>query len=188
MPDLASALDAALTARYRPKEVKAPATTRRGLLARMNQLEKLHARKGDRPGAAGRRAARSAGIAPDTWTRWRKSQRAPSAASLRRLEGAYAREITLPAFRRALRTKKIPDKVTVTAEVRWTSSPKKMYNATRYRTVKLTGMRPAMVPTIRAWVQAGPEAAAQAFERGAAEVHKTEEIAFEGNQVHVEFP
>jgi len=188
MPDLASALDAALTARYRPKEVKAPATTRRGLLARMSHLEKLHTSKGDRPGAAGRRAARSAGIAPDTWTRWRKSQRAPSAASVRKLEAAYAREITLPAFRRALRTKKIPDKVTITAEIRWTSSPRKMYNATKYRTVKLTGMRPAMIPTIRAWVQAGPEAAAQAFERGTAEVHKAEEIAFEGNDVDVEFP
>lgn len=188
MPDLAAALDAALTARYRPRTVRTPATQRRGLLARMNQLEKLHARPGDRAGSAGRRAAASAGIAPDTWTRWRKGQRAPSAASLRKLETAYTRQITTPAFRRALRTKRIPDKVTITAEVRWTDSPRKMYNATKYRTVKLTGMRPAMIPTIRAWAQAGPEAAAQAFERGTAEVHQASEIAFEGNDVKVELP
>jgi len=188
VPDLSEALDDALTARYRPHEIKSPADTRRGLLARMNQLEKLHTRPGDRPGAAGRRAAQSAGIYPDTWTKWRNQKRQPSTASLRRLEAAYTRQITLPGFRRALRRKKIPKSVTVTATIRWTDSPRKMYNANPQRTTTLTGMRPAMILTIRAWTTAGPEAAAQAFERGAADVYKANEIAFEGDDVAIEFP
>lgn len=188
MPDLAHALDAALTGRYRPQEVKSPATTRRGLLARMNQLEKKYAQPGDRPNQAGRRAAAAAGIHPDTWIRWRNNQRPPSAASLRKLEGAYARKVTEPAFAKALRTQKIPKAVTVTATVRWTDSPRKMYNATPDRTVNLVGMRPAMILTVRAWALAGPEAAAQAFERGTAQVYKANEIAFEGEDVTIEFP
>ena len=52
MADLPEALDAALRARYRVSEVKTPVTQRRGLLARMNQLEKLHQRPGDQIGRA----------------------------------------------------------------------------------------------------------------------------------------
>jgi hypothetical protein len=188
MADLAEALDAALTARYRPLEVKTPATTRRGLIARMNQLEKHHAQPGDRGNAAGRRAAASAGIHPDTWVRWRGNQRPPGEASIRRLEAAYVRQITVPGFRKALKSKGVPRLVRITATIRWSSSPQKMYNAQSYRSTTLEGMREAMVATIRAWVQAGPEAAAQAFESGTARVYKTDEVAFEGDAVIIEFP
>ncbi|OWF56898.1 hypothetical protein B1H41_22580, partial [Xanthomonas vasicola pv. vasculorum] len=117
MADLAGALDAALRARFRIAEVKTPITQRRGLLARMNQLEKLHARKGDRPGAAGRRAAAAAGLPPDQWKRWKDGQRAPSPRSLRRLERAYVDQITLPAYRKSAKEKGAPNKVNVRAEV-----------------------------------------------------------------------
>ena len=193
MADLGEALDAALRAYYRVAEVKTPVTQRRGLLARMNQLEKLHQREGDRPGAAGRRAAASAGIAPDTWTRWRAEQRRPSAASLRKLEAAYARQVTVPALRRALKRKRTPDKVTVTAEVWWTDSDKK--NNGEHRTVKLVGLRASMVRVVRAWGAAGPEAAADAFERACAQVYRvpdnadgTPGIQFKGDNVIIEFP
>jgi hypothetical protein len=191
--DLPEALDAALRARYRITEVRTPITQRRGLLARMNQLEKLHTRPGDRPGSAGRRAAIAAGLPPDQWTRWKKGQRAPSAASARKLEGAYNRQITLPAFRKKTQEKKAPNKVTVTAEIWWTDSDKK--NNGDQRTVKLTGMRTAMIATIRAWIAAGPEAAAEAFQRGTARVYRvpdnddgTPGIQFLGSSVSIEFP
>lgn len=195
MPDLPAALDAALRARYRVSEVRTPITQRRGLLARMNQLEKLAARPGDRPGQAATRAAKEAGIAPRTWRDWRNGTHPPSAASRRKLEGAYARKVTLPAFRRQLRKKPTPSRVTVTAKIKWSDSPRKMYNATPQRTARLSGMRSAMVATIRAWAGAGPQAAAEAFERGAAQAYGVADdsdgspgIQFEGNQVEIEFP
>lgn len=188
MADLAEALDEALRDRYPMPGVKRPATHRQGLLARLGQLEKAFTRKGDRPGAAGRRAARAAGIAPDTWTRWRSGQRKPSAASLRKLEGAYVRHVQLPAFRRRVNGQTPPARVRVRAYIRWSSSPRKMYNRTPLRTTTLEGMRGAMVGVIRAWATAGPEAAAEAFERAAAEVYRSDEIRFEGDEVEIEFP
>lgn len=195
MADLPQALDAALQARYRVAEVRTPVGQRRGLLARMNQLEKLHARPGDRPGQAATRAAESAGIPARTWRDWRKGTHPPGPKNQRRIEAAYARQVTLPAFRRAAQRKGAPDRVTVTADVRWTDSPRKMYNATKYRTVKLTGMKAAMVPVVRAWAAAGPEAAAAAFERAVSRVYRVPDddeggpgVRFEGNAVHIKFP
>lgn len=195
MADLEGALDAALRARYRVAEVRTPITQRRGLLGRMNQLEKLHARKGDRPGAAGRRAATAAGLPPDQWTRWKKGQRTPSPASLRKLEGAYSRQVTQPAFLKSVRSKKAPKEVRITGTIRWTDSPRKRYNASPHRTTVLTGMGPTMAAVVRAWVAAGPEAAADAFQRGASAVYKvvddddgTPGIKIEGDEVTIEFP
>ena len=188
MADLAEALDAALRDRYPMTEPKRPATHRQGLTARMTQLEKEFSQPGDRKGSAGRRAARAAGIAPDTWTRWRNNQRKPGAASLRKLEAAYARLVTLPKFRRKVNSQAAPNRVKITAEIKWSDSPRKMYNRTRYRTTTLEGMAGVMVAVIRAWATAGPEAAADALERGAAAVYRTDEIRFEGDNVTVEFP
>jgi hypothetical protein len=168
--DLAQALDAALRARYRLPDIKTPATHRRGLTARMNALEKLF--PGGRKGSAGIRAAKEAGISPRTWQKWRAGTQAPSARMLRKLEGAYARMVQLPAFRRALADKKLPAKVTVTGTIRWSDSPRKNYNATPHRTTTLVNMRGAMRGVIRAWAMAGPEAAAEAFERGASAVYQ----------------
>lgn len=190
MADLAEALDKALRARYRIPDIKTPATHRRGLTARMNALEKLFPEK--RKGASGTKAAQAAGISPRTWRAWRAGG-TPSPRTLRKLEGAYARLIQLPAFRRALADKKIPASVTVTATIRWTDSPRKNYNATPHRTTTLTHMRGAMVGVVRAWVMAGPEAAADAFERGASAVYKVSDaddgspgIQFEGENVEID--
>jgi len=195
--DLAGALDAALRARYKVSEVKTPVTQRRGLLARMNQLEALHKRKGDKPGQAATRAAESAGIPIRTWRDWRKGTHPPSARSQRKLERAYVEQITLPAYRKSTQGKGAPNKVNVTAEIWWTDSDKK--NNGKKRTVKLTGMKAAMAAVIRAWIAAGPEAAADALERGAAAVYRvpdnvdddgnrTPGIQFKGDEVKVEFP
>lgn len=195
MADLSEALDAALLRYYRVSEVRTPVTQRRGLLARMSHLEKLHARPGDKPGQAATRAAQSAGIAPRTWRDWRKGTHPPGPASRRKLEAAYVRQITMPALQRATKRKGAPNRVNVTATVRWTDSPRKMYNNTPHRQVKLTGMSPAMAATVRAWTAAGPEAAAAAFERGTSQVYRVPDdddggpgIRFEGNQVEIEFP
>lgn len=193
MADLAEALDAALRGRFRVAEVKTPVTQRRGLLARMNQLEKLHQRKGDKPGQAATRAAESAGIPIRTWRDWRKGTHPPGPRNQRKLERAYVDQITLPAYRKSAKEKGAPSKVNVTAEVWWTDSDKK--NNGEYRRVKLTGMKAAMAAVIRAWIAAGPEAAADAFERGCAAVYRvpqnedgTPGIQFQGNRVEIEFP
>jgi hypothetical protein len=191
--DLAEALDAALRGRFRVAEVKTPVTQRRGLLARMNQLEKLHSRKGDKPGQAATRAAEAAGIPVRTWRDWRKGTHPPGPKNQRKLERAYVDQITLPAYRKSAKEKGAPSKVNVTAEVWWTDSDKK--NNGEYRRVKLTGMKAAMAAVIRAWIAAGPEAAADAFERGCAAVYRvpanedgTPGIQFQGNRVEIEFP
>lgn len=193
MADLAGALDAALRARYRVAEVKTPVSQRRGLLARMNQLEKLHSQKGDKPGQAATRAAQSAGIPVRTWRDWRKGTHPPSARSERKIERAYVEQITLPAYRKSAKEKGAPKKVNVSAEVWWTDSDKQ--NNGDQRTVKLTGMKGVMAAVIRAWIAAGPEAAADAFERGVAQVYGVREnddgspgIQFKGNRVEIEFP
>jgi hypothetical protein len=193
--DLAGALDAALRARYRVAEVRTPVTQRRGLLGRMNQLEKLHARKGDKPGQAATRAAEASGIPARTWRDWRKGTHPPSAANARKLEGAYSRQVTQPAFLKSVRSKKAPKEVRVTGTIRWTDSPRKRYNASPHRTTVLTGMGPTMAAVVRAWVAAGPEAAADAFQRGASAVYKvvddddgTPGIKIEGDEVTIEFP
>lgn len=195
MADLAGALDSALRARYRIAEVKTPVTQRRGLLARMNQLEELHKQKGDRAGQAATRAAASAGIPITTWRDWRRGTHPPGARNTRKLEGAYIRQITVPRLKRAQEKRRPPAKVNVRATIRWTSSPRKMYNATKHRKVEFTGMAAVMKAVLRAWTAAGPAAAAEAFERLTSELYKvhpdedgTPGIKFEGNDVTVEFP
>lgn len=154
----------------------------------MGRLEKLFSRKGDRKGTAARRAAEAAGISPNTWRRWRSGTQKPGPAALRKLEGAYNRLITLPKFRRSLADQKVPNVVRVSAKVRWSKSPKSQYNKTKYRTVDLESMRQPMVIVIRAWGSAGPQAAAEAFERETALNYSAAEIAFEGDNVTIEFP
>jgi len=191
--ELAEALDAALRARYKVSEVKTPVTQRRGLLARMNQLEKLHQRKGDKPGQAATRAAESAGIPIRTWRDWRKGTHPPGPRNQRKLERAYVDQITLPAYRKSAKEKGAPNKVNVTAEIWWTDSDKK--DNGKQRRVKLTGMKAVMAAVIRAWIAAGPEAAADVFERGTAQVYGvpknddgTPGVQFLGNRVEIEFP
>lgn len=186
MAELAEALDDALRARYRVTEVRTPVTQRRGLLARMNQLEKLHARPGDTPTQTRKRAAEAAGIPDRTWRDWRNGTHPPSARNTRKLEGAYNRQITLPAFRRALRTKKVPGKVNVTAVYQWSGSTTNQSD--KNRTVKMRGMRSVMAETIRAWAAAGPQAGAEAFERGAAQVYGADSIEMKGDEVVITFP
>jgi hypothetical protein len=193
--DLAGALDDALRARYSLTEVRTPATQRRGLLARMNQLEKAAARPKDRAGQAATRAAKAAGIPDRTWRAWRAGGRKPSEANLRKLEQAYNEQITRPALRRRLKGQKAPNKVEVTAEIRWTDSDKKKYNATKHRTTVLTGMGPTMARVIRAWAHRDLAGAADLFERGASGVYRVPDdddgspgIRFEGDNVHISFP
>lgn len=200
MADLPEALDEALRARYGLVEVRTPATTRRGLMARMNQLEKLHTQKGDRPGQAAHRAARSAGISPTTWNRWRTGKQQPSAAALGKLTTAHRDQVTLPKLRRSLKKAGVPTMVRVTAEVRWNG----YYNQTPQRSIKFGPgrMKGVMRLTIRAWALDGPQAAAEAFERGISAAQDpavpderdypepgdiSPGIQFEGDNVTIEF-
>lgn len=184
MPDLAAALDEALSARYPRQEVRTPITQRRGLTARMNQLEKLFTGKSDRKGAGNRRAAEAAGIPLRTWQKWRTGKVTPSARSLRKLETAHNRLITIPRFKQKVNSQTPPNRVQVSAVVVWNGYK----NRTQHRSTTLEGMRRVMVPVIRAWATAGPEAAAAAFERGTATAYNVPTVQFEGNDVEVNFP
>lgn len=194
MADLPEALDTALRARYRMPDVKLSVSHRGGLKARMNALERLHTHKGDRKGQGATRAAQSAGISPRAWRDWKSGKvRMPALRSQRKLEGAYVRQVQLPAFRKALKDKKVPGAVQVTATIKWSYASAKQYNRNAHRTTTLTGMRPAIAATIRAWAMAGPDAAADAFQRGAADAYSVGDddgrpgIEFEGDQVEVDF-
>lgn len=194
MADLPQALDAALRTRYRLPDVKSAVTTKRGRTARMNALEKLHTHKGDRKGQAATRAAAAAGIPARTWRDWKAGKVSPSPRSQRKLEGAYVRQVQLPAFRRALKDKKVPGAVQVTATIKWSKSSGSQYNRTAHRTTTLTGMRSVIAATIRAWAMAGPEAAADALQYGAAAAYGVPDdddsrpgIEFEGDRVEIEF-
>ena len=86
-----------------------------------------------------------------------------------------------------------PVSFTVRAEIWWTDSDKK--NNGDQRTVKLTGLKAVMGRVIRAWIAAGPEAAASLFERGVAQVYRVPDnddgspgVQFQGNEVKIEFP
>ena len=184
MADLAAALDAALRAHYSVPEVRTPITQTRGLQARMNQLEKAHTRKGDRPGAATARAAKAAGVSPRTWQRWRKGEQKPGPKLLAKLKAAYDKNIKRPKLKRKVNAKGAPNRVTVTADINWNGYK----NRTPHRSTTLGGMRAVMVATIRAWANEGPQAAADAFEAGVADHHNTPSVAFEGDDVEVEVP
>lgn len=184
MPDIAGALDAALRAHYAVPEVRTPVTQARGLQARMNQMEKAYTRKGDRPGAATARAAKAAGVSPRTWQRWRAGTQKPSAKLREKLAAAYDKHVRRPKLRRKVNQKGAPNRVTVTAEINWNGYK----NRTAHRSTTLGGMRGVMVATIRAWANQGPAAAAVAFQAGTAAHHNTGFVAFEGDDVEVEFP
>lgn len=191
MADVSEALDAALSARYPRQEVKSPAASRRGLTARMNQLEKLFTRKGDRPGAARTRAAAAAGIPARTWRDWLSGRHKPGAKNLGKLQDAYHNLITLPKLRRKVTPASVPSAVNVRADVRWNG----YLNRQPYRQVKFRyHVQTVMVATIRAWAREGPEAAAAAFQHGLAvaeNLPSTEDapgILFEGNRVEIDFP
>lgn len=187
--NLAKALDAALRARYMPREVKSPITTPRGLKARMNALEAHFTRKGDRKGAATKRVAAALGITPRTWQRWRDGTRPPN---LLKIAGAHNRLITLPKTRANLKNKPVPHSVKVTGIIRWNGYTNQAKNG--HRSTTLGGMQGVMTRVIRVWAAAGPEAAADAFQRGAADVERlpnTEaEPGFqvEGEDCDISFP
>lgn len=184
MPDLPEALDAALRAHYRVTDIRTPATHRRGLTARMSRIEKATGTRAE--------AAKATGISLRTWQRWRAGTQKPGAAALRKLETAFNRLVTLPRTRKMLKSKGVPSRVTVSAEVRWNG----YYNRHPQRTVRLgpKGVQAAMRHTIRVWSAAGPEAAAEAFQRGLSAAYEVPDetdgspgIQFEGDQVEVRF-
>lgn len=187
--ELPAALDRALRARYMPREVRSPITTARGLNARLNQMEKALTRDGDRKGAATRRIAAELGVTPRTIQRWRTGERTPNGPSRRRIEAQHNRLVTLPQTRKRLRNLPPPNEVHVSARVIWAGYE----NRTPYRTVKLHGMRTVMARTIRVWASAGPEAAADAFQRGTATVHNVANTPDEAgvlfkDDVTIDFP
>lgn len=191
MPTLPEALDAALRERYPVQGVKTPATQRRGLSARMSQLEKHFTRKGDRKGTAGRRAAAAVGISLRTWERWRKGEQKPTAATLRKLEAAHNQAVVFPKLKRKVNADQIPTKVNVAARVVWNG----YRNQVEQRTVKFrSNVRAVMVATIRAWARGTPEDAADTFQRhlstaeGVPNTDESPGIVFDGNQVEIDFP
>lgn len=180
MPDLGTALDGALTARYGWETLRSPATSWRGLQARMNALEKA---RGGRRGAA-----QAAGIGYSTWTHLIARRREPSAATLRRLEAAYARDVLTPRVRRAIARKQVPTNLTVTADIKWSNSPRKQYNRQPYRKTHLDQLTQSdMAAVVDVWLRFGGPAAGAALERVTTRRYgldyPKDSIEFQGDQV-----
>lgn len=171
------ALGAALSARFHVPEIRSPATQKRGLDARMNALVKVH-------GGDYKRAAASAGIPERTWRDWRNGTHPPGAKSLRRLEGAYARQIIRPAATRMLaNAKKAVKSIHVRATVVVDPAGRRYVNSTpdrEFRAEKIPAER-----VVTAWMSHGPEAAAQQYEALVA-VQYGQQFGFEGDNVSVE--
>lgn len=173
-----------------PREIRSSVDTRRGLTARLNALERAFTQQGDRKGAATKRVAAALGVTPRTLQRWRTGDRKPNAASLRKITGAHNRLVTLPRTRARLKNLPPPNSVNVAAAINWNGYK----NRTEYRHTTLGGMRGVMARVIRVWASAGPEAAADALQRGAATVHNVPNsddapgIRFEGDGVEITFP
>lgn len=184
MAELGAALDAALTARYGWEVLRSPATTWIGLKARMNALEKA---------AGGRRAAAArAGIGYSTWTHVIARRRPPSAATLRHVEAAYARDVLTPRARRAIARRDVPTTVTVTATIKWSNSPRKQYNANAHRTTTLDQLKATdMQAVVDVWIRFGGPAAGAALERVTTIRYGLDypahSIEFQGDQVTVTF-
>lgn len=186
---LPEALDAALAARYHVREVKRPATHRGGLKARMGQLEKLHG------GHAGPAAA-SAGIPVRTWRDWKNGTHPPSSRGIRRLEGAYARQVIAPQVAKLV-TRSPVHRFDITATVaalgpaRTDGKPRSRYvngstpqQAHRtFRADQVTGTQAQRV--VNAWMMHGPEAAAQLLVAVIADAYQ-QQFEFEGDHVSVE--
>lgn len=150
MTDYAEALDAALTARYRIAEVRSPITSRRGVQARMNALEKAH-------GGSHARAAASAGVPRSTWNHWRAG-RPLSPASQRKLDAAYARQVIQPAVARKLATTRAPKGVEIFATVVGDPGRSRYLNSTPRRWFRPEKI--AMGRVVQAWLHQGRQGAA----------------------------
>lgn len=167
-----------------PREIKRPITHRQGLTARLNALERLFPTK--------RAMAKALGIPERTLRDIRSGRTRGSAANLRKIEGAHNRLITLPKTRANLKNKTVPNSVKVTGIINWNGYKNRAKNG--HRSTTLGGMAGVMRNVIRIWAAAGPEAAADAFQRGAAEVENlpnTEDepgLQVEGDDVDISFP
>jgi DNA-binding transcriptional regulator YdaS (Cro superfamily) len=184
MANIIEALDAALRARYMPRAIRSAITTTRGLNARLNALQKQFPTQ--------KALAAHLGIGPQAIRRWKAGTQKPSAATLRKIEGAHNRLVSLPEMRRRLKALPPPNSVVVAAQVNWNGYKNQARDG--QRSVTLGGMKGVMVRTIRAWATAGPEAAADVFQRGTATVHNIPNsddapgIQFEGDDVTVSIP
>lgn len=174
--NLAEALDDVLRARYMGGELKRPVTHRQGLTARLNAIQRQFPTQ--------KAMAAALGVSPRTLQRWRDGSRKPNGPSLRKVEGTHNRLVTLPRMRARLKSLPPPNSVTVTAIVNWNGYK----NRQERRSTTLGGMRTVMTKVIRVWATAGPDAAADTFERGAAALHNTPSIKFEGDDVIVTIP
>lgn len=176
MANLPEALDATLRARYMGSEIKRPVTHRQGLKARLNALQRQFPTQ--------KAMAAHLGVTPRTVQRWRSGESKPTGPAQRKIEGAMTRLITLPRVRARLKSLLPPNSITVTAVVVWNGYK----NRQAQRSTTLGGMRGVMEKVIKAWATAGPQAAAQVFERGAAVTNNTPKIQFEGDDVDVSIP
>lgn len=157
-------------------EIRRPITHRQGLTARLNAIQKQFPTQ--------KAMAAALGVSPRTLQRWRDGTRKPDAKSQRKIEGAHNRLVSLPRMRRRLKSLPPPNSVTVSAVINWNGYK----NRQEQRSTTLGGMRGVMARVIRAWAAAGPQAAARVFEKGAAQVHNTPSVKFEGDDVDVSIP
>ncbi|MBW5252035.1 hypothetical protein JGS39_24050 [Streptomyces sp. P01-B04] len=170
------ALDGALRGWYPVAGIKSPISQRRGFTARLNALERA---------LGGRRAAAAAmGIGYSTWGAWfAKKPRGASAASLRKVDDAYAQ---------LLRTKTVtktsgPGLMVVTADVVADPRKSRYRNKTLRRQFKADQLGKAGIrPIVLRWQNGGSPADVAAVAIAAIKSAYSTEFAFEGDSVTVE--
>lgn len=184
MANIVNALDAALRARYMPKEIRRPITHRQGLTARLNALGRVFGTQ--------KQVAAALGINERTLRNWKSGRTKISAKNLRKIEGTHNRLVSLPRMRANMASKPAPNSVNVTAIVTWNGYRNSKGGG--QRTVTFSGVKAIMARVIRVWATAGPEASAAIFQRALSTLNHVPNsddepgITFDGDDVDVSIP
>lgn len=191
--NIGQALDKALSDYYPVPEIASAATSARGLNARLGAIMRGHgiapAAWSKAPKAERQRVARSMGTVPDTVTRWLRGQRPPAARSLAKVEKAYQKERRRQQRHKAARSKNIPTRVRVAAEIEWGSDPGdrvRYFSTPAQRSTELDA-RVHLGPVVGAWA-AGRNPVTE-FMRQVKDAYDGPlmRLHFHGTQVEIEF-
>jgi hypothetical protein len=196
--ELTEALDDALRAYYPNSEPRTPITERRGLLARMTQLEKhMRVPKGRSKAVA---AAKEAGIPIRTWRDLKAGTHAPKPATVGKLASAYGAILGSPRRAAAVARRGTFRHIRVSAVVVFHPGGGAGGSGARYKNANNSGEHRARpegyrhfnadllteadrAHIVQAWLADGPDAAAESLLGACAA--RYEPVAFEDDEVKV---
>lgn len=177
------------TAPAAPGYLKTPVSKESGQKSRLRALSEAY--KGDR-----KAIAQAIGISPGTLTRWLGGKQGIGKANQGRLDTAYRRTVddrhqrSLSRWKagvagKAVTARLADAKVRVTAEIRWSRSDKKQYNAHPHRTTTLDNID--LRPVVESWL-AGHDPGAMLEAQVTDQYQADGGVGFEGDNCTVEIP